>query len=1064
MKKNENHTTGFRRVCGQSLVKAKLLLAFLLLNGTYLSAALPLQPMTGAEIHPEAPQTKKITGRVVDEQGMALPGVTVLIKGTTNGMATNIDGHFELMLNDAPNAVLVISFIGMQTIEQKVGNQSDFKFVMKDANVGLEEVIVVGYGTQKKATVTGSISSIGGEELKKNAAIDITNTLAGKTAGVIANTRSGEPGEDAATLLIRGKSTFNNNSPLVVIDGVADRGSFGRLNPEDIESISILKDASAAIYGARAANGVILVTTKRGKAGKTQVTYSGNVGFTQPTRIPDMLDSWQYATWLNEYADRHGKTLNYTPDQIQKYKEGSDLVNYPNTNWWEETTNNWATKTQHSLSVNGGNEKVTYYVSAQYLYQDAIYKKSAYNYNQYQFVSNLDAKLSDDINLSVDILGRQEIKNRGRYDTDYIFTRFLQNSPMTAPYYPNGLPRAGIDGAQNNVALMVTDIPGKNKKKYTVLNLKPRLKWDMGKILNGLYVEGWAAIDLYYNDEKSFNQPFDVYLYNTTTKEYDNKRSETGTINLYQAKRNSQAITFNARLGYSRTFKEIHKLEAFVAYEQYKYNNSEISAGRNNFISTQIDELFAGSSNPDDRSNSGYSGEAARQNIFGRINYNYDNKYLLEGTLRYDGSQNFAKEERWGIFPAFAAGWIISEEDFFRNSIGFINHLKIKASWGMMGNDNISAFQYLSEYSFTAKDESNNDISAGATFGKDNVFNNGLIEKRIANPLVTWEAAQTTNVGFSAQFLDGKFGLDFDYFYSKRKNILMSRGASVPAYAGLTLPAENIGKVDNFGTEVVATYKQAFGEFNLSVNGNFTFARSKVKYMDEAATTPSYQKTEGHSIDGYLIYQSLGIYQTQEEVDNSVHIEGAKPGDIIYADKDEDGSITSKDMFRMNETLTPEIMYGLTVAGSWRGLDLMVFFQGQAKAKQIVMPTSTNLPKEFFDGRWVEGRSAAENASAKYPRAFVENAYPDDFNGKWSTFWMKDGGFLRLKSVELGYSLPKSVLKAIHLQNVRVYANGNNLFSVDKIKVCDPEMPENKGGIAFYPQQRMITMGLNVTF
>ena len=336
----------------------------------------------------------------------------------------------------------------------------------------LDEVVVVGYGTQKKATLTGSISQVGGDEIKKLAAANLTNTLAGKTAGVIANTRSGEPGEDNADILIRGKGTLGSTAPLIVVDGIADR-SFSRLNPEDIESISVLKDASAAIYGARAANGVILVTTKRGAEGKVKVNYSGNVSFSQPTRIPEMLNSYQYATYVNEFDAAQGNTPTYSETAMAKILDGSDPISFPDTDWWDSVTKNWATNTQHSLSVSGGNDKLSFYSSAQYAYQDAIYKNTPQDYNQYQFTTNIDAKINKSIKFSMDILGRQEVRNRGIYSTEDLFGYFLTTNPMSAPYYPNGLLRIGYDGITNNALLMVSDTPGTKKTNYHTLNLKP---------------------------------------------------------------------------------------------------------------------------------------------------------------------------------------------------------------------------------------------------------------------------------------------------------------------------------------------------------------------------------------------------------------------------------------------------------------------------------------------------------------------------------------------------------------------------------------------------------------
>lgn len=997
-------------------------------------------------------QTKKITGLVVDTKGTPIIGVSVKVKGTTKGIITDLDGKFELQI-DPSDKLLEVSFIGMKKEEVAITNKSYYTITMAEESVGLEEVVVVGYGTQKKATVTGSVSQVSGDDLKKVSSINLSGALAGKTAGVISNVRSGEPGEDGASILIRGKGTLGSTSPLIVVDGVADRG-FSRLNPEDIESISVLKDASAAIYGARAANGVILVTTKRGKEGKVKINYSGNVGITQPTRVPEMLNAYQYATYINEYDRGHGiPTETYSSDVLKKLKDGSDPINYPSTNWWKTVAKDWATKTQHSMSVTGGNENVSFYSSVQYLWQDAIYKESAQNYSQYQFTTNIDAKIGKRVKFGFDILGRQEVRNRGVFETDYLFGKFLSTSPMAAAYYPNGLPRSGYDGITNNAAIMITDKPGTNKLKYNILTLKPTLRFDLDPITKGLYLEGYAAMDFSFRTGKTLNTPYDLYLYNNSTGEYENQRSGTGAISVNSWADNSNTITLNARLGYSNTINESHKIDAFVAYEQSKYNYSSLSAYRTNYLSAALPEIDFGSDVPKDKNNAGSSDATARRNIFGRINYSYKSKYLAEFTMRYDGSMLFAKGHRWGAFPGISAGWVISEENFFENIKPIVSFLKLKGSWGLMGNDDVKPYQYLTQY----------ETGSGATFGTENAVNKSTYMVRTANPLFTWEKAQTYNVGISTQYLDGKFGLDIDYFKSIRRDILITRNASVPSYTGLTLPVENLGKVNNQGIELIATYQDKAGDFKWSASGNFTYAKNKVVYMDQAKTTPEWQKTEGHPIDGLLLYEATGIYQTLEQVNNTPHIDGAKPGCLIYKDRNGDKKITWDDAYRVNESSTPQIMYGFTLNGSWKGFDLNVFFQGQARAKQIIMP-SMNMVSDFYKGRWIDTNTAEQNAEARWPRAFIKQTYGDAFNGVTSSWWLRDASFLRLKSVELGYTLPKNAAKFLNLENLRIYANGNNLFSIDKIKICDPEVPDNVAGTNFYPQQRILTVGLNVTF
>ncbi len=1038
----------FRQLRTSGLLKGGMCLA--LICGAGIGTAYAVQPPVSVAA-PQNAATHKLTGTVYDQNNEAVIGASVMVKGTSIGTATDIDGRFTL--NVPAKGTLIISYVGYVTQEIPLTGQTDIRVDLKEDTASLDELVVVGYGVQKKATLTGSVSSVGGEEIKKVSAANLSNTLAGKTAGIIANTRSGEPGEDGATITIRGKGTLGDTGPLIVVDGIADR-SFSRLNPDDIESISVLKDASAAIYGARAANGVILVTTKRGKEGKVKVNYNGSYTWAQPTRIPKMLNSYQYATYRNEYDSdsRHDSPgLTFSEEALNHYQAHDDLDLFPDTDWWDATAKKWAGRTQHSVSVSGGNEKVSFYSSFQYMWQDALYRKSAQDYRQFQITSNVDAKISKAITFSFDILGRQEKRNRGVFSTEDLFGKLLTMFPGAAPYFENGLPRVGYDGITNNSTIMVTDAPGYNRYTYNILNLKPKIRVDLDVITKGLYAEAYAAIDMNFNYGKQLNRPYDLYA--LENGEYVNKRDMTGQISVNDWSNRSTNSTWNVRLGYNRTFAELHRVNAFVAYEENRYSYHTLSGYRTNFLSDQIPELFAGSDVPEDKDNSGYSDVTSRRNVFGRINYDYDGKYLAEVTMRYDGSMNFAKHHRWGFFPAFSLGWVISQESFFEPVTTAVNFLKIKFSWGKMGNDNISPYQYVSQFKFT-------DTGTYFGAGTDGKINKGFYLSRVANPLVTWESAKTMNAGFSANFLNNKFGLDFDWFRSVRNDILCYRNASVPYFSGMKLPAENLGKVTNTGVELVATYRDSAGDFSWAVTGNFTYARNKVNYMDEAASTPAWQRQEGSPIDGMTIYNALGIYQTWDEVNSTPHIEGACPGDLIYADTNGDGNITWDDAVRYDYSPTPRIIYGLTLNGEWKGIDLNLFFQGQGQAKQLVQPTM-NMAYDFYEGRWRDGNTEQENLNARWPKAFIGQTYADQWNGVASTWWLRSANFLRLKSLEIGYTLPSKWWGHSGIENIRIYFNASNLFTIDDYKIADPEIGN---AITSYPLQRSLTVGGTITF
>ena len=1010
-------------------------------------------------------QNRTVKGNVTDANGTPIIGANVMEKGTTNGTITDIDGNFSL--NVSPNATLVISYIGYKSQEVSAAELQGGKqkITLKEDSEIMDEVIVVGYGTQKKATLTGSVSQVGGEDLKKVAAANLTNTLAGKTAGIIANTRSGEPGEDNADILIRGKGTLGSTSPLIVVDGIADR-SFSHLNPEDIESISVLKDASAAIYGARAANGVILVTTKRGKEGKISVNYNGSYSISQPTKIPEMLNAYQYATYVNEYdADpRHDQAgITYSDEVLQHYLNHDDPINYPDTDWWNEVAKSWAGKTQHSLSISGGTDKISFYTSAQYMWQDAIYKNSAQDYKQFQLMSNIDAQINKSIRFSLDILGRQEQRQRGIYTTPYLFTYFLSTFPGSAPYYPNGLPRVGYDGVTRNAAIMVTDQPGSNNYTTNVINIKPLLHVDLDFITKGLYAEGYAAIDYTFSDGKQINQPYDLYYYDNATQEYQNRRSDTGQISLNDWATRYSTITLNARIGYERTFNDSHKVNAFVAYEQSKYNYHTLSGYRTNFLSNTLMDLFAGSDVPADKDNNGSSDKTARVNFFGRVNYSYMDKYLAEVTMRYDGSMNFAKGHRWGLFPSFSLGWVISEEKFFEPVKPYIDFLKLKASWGQMGNDNITAYQYLSQYAFA---------DSGAYFGTGDAaaVNKGFYLTRTANPLVTWETANTTNLGFSASFLNGKFTLDFDWFKSKRSDILITRSASIPAYTGLVLPAENLGKVNNSGVEIVASYHDRTGDFEWGITGNFTYAENKVVYMDEAISTPEWQRTTGNPIDGLVLYKALGIYQNQAQVDaTKAKLATAAPGELIFVDVNGDGKITNADKTMIGDP-NPDFRLGFSINLGYKGFDFSLTTNGAfghqivKSYRQYLASSKQNFTTDIYEC-W-----NGEGTSNRMPS--IKNLETSESWKNFSDIFVEDGNYLRAQNITLGYDF-KQLFPKMPLQQARLYVSVLNAFTITNYSGMDPEVGSSGNDsyswasgidLGFYPSPRTYMFGVNLKF
>lgn len=987
---------------------------------------------------------QKISGSVKDVNGDPIIGATVMEGGTTNGTITDFDGNFVLEVADG--AELDISYIGYQT--QKLKAQSGKLLVVtlkEDAEI-LDEVVVVGYGTQKKVSVTGAMASTKGSDLSKVPATNITNTLAGRLPGLISYNRSGEPGYDDAGLLIRGASTTGDSSPLIVVDGVADRaGSLGRLDPNDIESITILKDASAAIYGSRAANGVILVTTKRAKSEKFTVSYNGNVGISSPTILPDMCDSWQYAELINEITPG-----TYSDEAIQKFKDGSDPVNYPNVNAFDILLKQ-AVQTQHNVSASAGGKYVSFYASLGYKYQDNYYKNSASNYSQYNFRTNIDFTPHKDVKIGLNVAFRQEDRNSPITGSEDIWRYLIKYNPMVNIWFP-GTNYGNVSSKQDNFspATGLDGTTGYQRDRQSYLNADLTLHWDLPWITEGLSIDA----GLYVGRADAFYKKFEkkYYMYEQSGDEYIAK--EQGSNILDQNMNQTLGITMNARLNYKRTFNEVHNLNVFVAYEQYQSRYDYMQARRQDFISTAIDEIFAGDINS--ATNDGKASETARMNYFGRLDYDYAGKYLFQFNWRYDGSENFPAGKRFGFFPGVSVGWRVSEEKFWKENVSWMDYLKVRASWGQMGNDKVDAFQFLTAYTFD-----NPAILGGG-------IESGLWLLRTANPNITWEVANTYNVGIETRFLK-YFNFEADFFKTKRNNILATRNAAIPEYAGLTLPDENIGVCSNIGTELTLGFsKQLNKDWSIMASGNFTYNHSTIDFIDEPEGTLPWQKRTGLSIgtdgDMYLMYEADGIFRTQEELDSYPHLAEARVGDVRFKDVNGDKVIDGNDKVRQDKPAIPRIMYGINLGVNYRNWSLSMLFQGAAQVWQYTFMeagTIGNFTKDFYENRWTE-----DNINAEYPRTYNRDATVTGGGNYRNTFWLNNASYLRLKSIELAYDLPKSWLKNTPISAVRLSLSGYNLFTITGIRNIDPETQENSQGWAAWntPQSKVYNFGINVTF
>ena len=1037
----------------------------------------------------------RITGRVVDDQQSALPGVSVVIKGTTTGSVTDASGNYSLTAPDRTGS-LVFSYIGFVTQEVPINNQSSINITLATDTKSLNEVVVVGYGTQRKETVTGSVAAVKGSELVKSPAVNLSNSLAGRLPGVFAVNRSGEPGADGSNIRIRGSNTLNNTAALIVIDGIPGReGGLDRINPADIESISVLKDAAAAIYGSRAANGVILITTKRGKTGKPQLSYNFNQGFSQPTVIPKLTNAAQYTSMLNDldvyglpvgewaaateaykttgvYTRPNGtqRKAPYSPSSIQKYADGSDPWDHPNTDWYKATLKTWSPQSRHNVQITGGSESLKYLASLGYQNQDGYYKNSATGYKQYDMRINLDATINKYVHASIGVLGRQEDRSYPTRGAGSIFRMQMRGKPQQQAYWPNGLPGPDIENGENPVVI-TTDLSGQFKDKRDFFQTNGQVDFSIPGV-EGLKVSGTAAVDKRITNTRNWQIPWFLYergvgfeADGVTPKLIQSKRGQPEP-RLDQGTSNRLNILLGGTVTYDRKVGD-HTFNVLAGTNRETIRDEGFSAFRRYFLSPAIDQLFAGGDA--EKNNNGSASESARINYFGRVAYNYKEKYLAEFLWRYDGSDIFPKATRYGFFPGFLAGWVISEESFWKNAVPSVNYLKLRGSWGQLGSDQIdlpnsstrATYQYLSTYGFNSYIINNTETKT-------------LFETRIPNNSITWEVATNANLGLDGQLFNGKVNFEFDVFRNKRTNILWFKNASVPQSTGLTLPAQNIGEVLNQGFEFNIGYRNQVGQFKYNVSVNGGYAQNKILFWDEAPGAPEWQRTTGRPIRTYQAYIYDGVFKDQGEIDaNPINykalVNQLRPGDMKYKDvggRDAngnftnvpDGKITPDDQVRTNATNIPLFQGGLNLGASFKNFDLTVLFQGAAGAKQYIgtgeMGNIGNYLTEIYQNRWT-----VENPSSVHPR--IANRADQYYSGN-NTYWLRSSDYIRLKNMEIGYTVPATIGSKIGISNLRFYLNGLNLFTIDKLKVYDPETDNANG--QYYPQSRIVSGGLSVSF
>lgn len=993
----------------------------------------------------------KITGRVLDNNGEPIIGASVVEQGTKNGTVTDIDGNFVLN-SSKENPTLDISYIGFLSQQVKARSGATTNVTMKENAQSLEELVVVGYGSQKKVNVIGSIATVDSKSLEARSASDVSNMLTGQMSGVTITQTSGNPGQDGGTIRVRGVGSFGATpSPLVLVDGMP--GSLSDLSPDEIENISVLKDASsAAIYGSRAANGVVLVTTKRGKEGRTKVSYNGSVGFSKAAELPEMAHSYDYAKFYNMAIG----TDTYTAEDIQKYKDGSDPDNYADENYLEKLFGGHSFLTKHTLNVNGGNDRIQYMATAGYLRHDGLLKNNYYN--KYNVRLNLNAKITKGLSMGIRFNGmasdRHEPSTPGQLDS-----AGYAGIMLAALRYPGLLPSYMSDGSNGN------GLKGSGTPVAWVEKCASFYRQDFDKFGGNL--------DLTYKPIKGLTLK-GIGGYNYSLQHVRNYRSEfvttsgrnNGPSSLSDDMYRTVYKTFQATADYNTVIAKKHAIDVLVGYTWEDENQRSVGGYRQNFPSNDVPYLTAGGA--DGQTNFGGGYDWAIQSIFGRLTYNYDERYLFEATMRYDGSSRFPTDSKYGFFPSAALGWRVSEEKFWKNSsvAKWFTNLKIKASTGVLGNNNIGNYPYQSVYT----------LGSNQNYVFGGVYTTGASITTYVDPNLKWEKTRTSDIGIETGFFQNRLTLNATYFYRKTTDVLYKPSASYSSIFGLNVSQVNTGAVENKGFEFEAGYRDKVGGFNYWVNGNFSIIKNKVLTLGMGNVTQANGMVGngsdlfiGYPMQMYYGYKTDGVFLTDEEVgewyDQSAIAKGSKAGDIRYVDLDGDKKVTPKDMTYLGSSI-PKYTFGLSFGGDYKGFDFSVLLQGVAGVKGrlnewagFAFFQEGNIQKWQMEECW---NMNPTNRYPKYPRLEVMSNAGSN-NTLLSDYWILDASFVKVRNIQFGYKLPKSIISKAGISSMRAYISMDNPFSFKGYrKGWDPENTNNRG--SYYPVMSSYTFGLTLAF
>lgn len=988
---------------------------------------------------------KSISGIVKDAKGDPVPGVTVKVKGKPGGVQTDADGRFTLDAQE--NEVLEITAVGFKTVEMTVRNQSSYNITMEQDVSELEQVVVVGYGTQKKMNLTGAVSTVSAAELVKRPVSNVANLLQGKVSGLQVSQTFAKPGDERNTIRIRGLGTFSSagSDPLVLIDGIA--GDMSNLDPNDVASVSVLKDAaSGSIYGARAANGVIIITTKRGKSGRVNIDYSGNIQAQKATRLPDLLyNSADYMQYWNEARIRAGGQPYFPQADIDAFRNNpNDPVNYPNFNWMDHAFRTGITN-NHYINVSGGSEKTTFNLSLGYLDQDGI--TSTYGYKKYNLLVSVDSRVADWITIGGQIrFVKKDIqKSNWDNDVDYQILAIYGAAPNYTPtkVLPDGTTgyiaryssEIGEWTVRNPDAQDASGIYNQNyyniiPQVYADIKLTKNLSW---------YTKVSASIDNSFGNR--LEHAVNNYFFNDGTFAHNNS---TWRLGVEEEAYQTMYLNLYSTLKYQKTFKDVHNFTLLGGYNLEYNKYQQLFGSKITFPSPDLRQLNAGASLG--QIARGTANEWGIESYFGRLNYDYKGRYLFEANVRYDGTSRIAEDNRWGVFPSVSAGWRISEESFLQGS-NWIDNLKLRASWGKLGNQNVGLYPYQEVLSTTSYPFS--------------TAYPGVVSNRMVDKNLKWETTTITDIGLDLGVKNGLFTATVDWFNKVTDDILYT--IPIPASIGLSSPTVNYGKMKNTGIEIEVGHGKDIGDFRYDVSLNYTRIRNEVLRV----LAPSYGNTtiqEGLPYNSFYLVEMEGIFQNQQEIDNSpVHQFNPKPGDLKFKDQNKDGVINADDRVVVPGAM-PKFYYGGTINLRWKNFDLNAFFQGVEGQKSFMQGLGWGLvpyiqgsppTNDFIKKMWT-----GEGSTNKDPAMYLSGYAP--VTGTPNTYFLLDASYLRLKNLSIGYTVPKSFTQRIGLQNLRIYASGDNLFTSTNYPGADPEKAST-GWFTAYPQITIYTFGVKAT-